>query len=369
MFDGMPTNASGSFSMTTISISSAFESTGTANNGFKSATFNKFVGLLDSYQARAQAKYEGAVYPSGTALAGQPYDPANGVVDRYSSEVMIPAFLEAYTGKKNLGLFPALTAILPNWNVTYAGLGKLPLMKRYFKSFNINHAYKSLYSIGSYSSFSSYREYMGGIGFINDVASGNPVPSCPFDISTVSINEAFSPLIGVDMTFNNSMTAKVEYRRTRVVNLSMTAQQINETCSNDFVIGMGYKIADVKLFAPKRKVRKVKGRSTQRTEEGETKSSGSKTNAKGFAQSLNLRFDLSLRNQSAINRDILTLRSEATSGNKALQISLSADYALSKFITLTAYYDRQFNEPLLTSSSYPTTTQDFGVTMKFKLTR
>ncbi len=369
MFAGMPTNASGSFSMTTISIGSAFEGSGSAGNGFKSPTFNKFVGLLDSYQARAQAKYEGATYPVGTALAGQPYDPAHGAVDRYSAEVMIPAFLEAYTGKKNMSLFPSLTAILPNWTVTYSGLGKLPLMKRVFKSFNINHGYKSLYSIGSYSSFSSYCEYMGGIGFINDVATGNPIPSCPFDISTVSINEAFSPLIGVDMTFHNGMTAKAEYRRTRVINLSMTAQQINETSSNDIVIGVGYKIADFKLFAPKRKVRKVKSRTTQRDEEGNAKSSGSKTNANGFAQSLNLRFDLSLRNQAAINRDILTMRSEATSGNKALQISLSADYALSKFITMTAYYDRQFNEPLLTSSSYPTTTQDFGITVKFKLTR
>ena len=369
MFAGMPTNESGSFSMTTISIGSAFESSGSADGGYKSATFDKFVSLLDKYQARTQAKYNGAVYPEGTSLAGLPFDPANGDVNRYSSEVMIPAFLEAYTGKKDMKLFPSLTAILPNWTVTYSGLGKIRFMKRYFKSFNINHGYKSLYSIGSYSTFSSYREYMGGIGFINDVATGNPVPSCPFDISTVSINEAFSPLIGVDMTFHNGMTAKVEYRRTRVINLSMTSQQVNETSSNDFVIGMGYKIADVNLFAPKRKVRKVKSRTTQRDEEGNTKSSGSKTNANGFAQSLNLRCDFSLRNQAAINRDILTMRSEATSGNHALQISLSADYAFSKFITLTAYYDRQYNEPLLTSSSYPTTTQDFGVTIKFKLTR
>ena len=369
MFAGMPTNESGSFSMTTISIGSAFESSGSADGGYKSATFDKFVGLLDKYQARTQAKYNGAVYPEGTSLAGLPFNPANGDVNRYSSEVMIPAFLEAYTGKKDMKLFPSLTAILPNWTVTYSGLGKIRFMKRYFKSFNINHGYKSLYSIGSYSTFSSYREYMGGIGFINDVATGNPVPSCPFDISTVSINEAFSPLIGVDMTFHNGMTAKVEYRKTRVINLSMTSQQVNETSSNDFVIGMGYKIADVNLFAPKRKVRKVKSRTTQRDEEGNTKSSGSKTNANGFAQSLNLRCDFSLRNQAAINRDILTMRSEATSGNHALQISLSADYAFSKFITLTAYYDRQYNEPLLTSSSYPTTTQDFGVTIKFKLTR
>ena len=369
MFAGMPTNESGSFSMTTISIGSAFESSGSADGGYKSATFDKFVGLLDKYQARTQAKYNGAVYPEGTSLAGLPFNPANGDVNRYSSEVMIPAFLEAYTGKKDMKLFPSLTAILPNWTVTYSGLGKIRFMKRYFKSFNINHGYKSLYSIGSYSTFSSYREYMGGIGFINDVATGNPVPSCPFDISTVSINEAFSPLIGVDMTFHNGMTAKVEYRKTRVINLSMTSQQVNETSSNDFVIGMGYKIADVNLFAPKRKVRKVKSRTTQRDEEGNTKSSGSKTNANGFAQSLNLRCDFSLRNQAAINRDILTMRSEATSGNHALQISLSADYAFSKFITLTAYYDRHYNEPLLTSSSYPTTTQDFGVTIKFKLTR
>ena len=369
MFAGMPTNESGSFSMTTISIGSAFESSGSADGGYKSASFDKFVSLLDKYQARTQAKYNGAVYPEGTSLAGLPFNPANGDVNRYSSEVMIPAFLEAYTGKKDMKLFPSLTAILPNWTVTYSGLGKIRFMKRYFKSFNINHGYKSLYSIGSYSTFSSYREYMGGIGFINDVATGNPVPSCPFDISTVSINEAFSPLIGVDMTFHNGMTAKVEYRKTRVINLSMTSQQVNETSSNDFVIGMGYKIADVNLFAPKRKVRKVKSRTTQRDEEGNAKSSGSKTNANGFAQSLNLRCDFSLRNQAAINRDILTMRSEATSGNHALQISLSADYAFSKFITLTAYYDRQYNEPLLTSSSYPTTTQDFGVTIKFKLTR
>ena len=149
----------------------------------------------------------------------------------------------------------------------------------------------------------------------------------------------------------------------------MTSQQLTETHSNDFVIGMGYKIADLKLFQPKRKVRRIKSKSVSRDEDGETKASGSKTNASGFSQDMNIRLDISFRNQSAIGRDIIMQRSEATSGNKAVQISLSADYAFSKFVTFTAYYDRQFNEPFLTSSSYPTTTQDFGVTVKFKLSR
>ena len=82
-----------------------------------------------------------------------------------------------------------------------------------------------------------------------------------------------------------------------------------------------------------------------------------------------MRFDFSIRNQSTLSRDIPTALSQATGGNKALAISFSADYALSRMLTLTAYYDRQTNNPLLTSSSYPTTTQDFGISLKFILNR
>jgi hypothetical protein len=38
-------------------------------------------------------------------------------------------------------------------------------------------------------------------------------------------------------------------------------------------------------------------------------------------------------------------------------------------MTLTAYYDQQTNTPLLSSSAYPTTTRDFGLSLKFSLTR
>ena len=84
---------------------------------------------------------------------------------------------------------------------------------------------------------------------------------------------------------------------------------------------------------------------------------------------LNIRIDFSLRNQSAVNRNIITLLSQATSGNKALKISIAADYTLSKLLTLSAYFDRQTTTPLLSSSAYPTTTQDFGISMKFSLAR
>lgn len=335
--------------------------TGSPDKGYKSKTFSKFVNSLEGYRQQVESQYANATYPIGSKLAGKPFDPANGTVSAYAPEVMIPAFLDTYTlGNSGLDIFPSLLKMLPNWSISYGGLSKLPKMKKVFKSFNLNHSYKSVYSVGSYNTYTSYMEYMNGFGFINDVVSGNPIPSCMYDVTTVSINESFSPLIGVDMTFQNNFTAKVEMRKTRVLTLSMTSQQLAETRSNDFVVGFGYKIADLNLFAPKRTIR------------GKQKGGGSKNAAasnKGFANDMNLRLDLTFRNQNALNRDILTQLTQATSGNKAVQVSFSADYALSKLLTLTAYYDRQMNKPLLTSSSYPVTTQDFGVSIKFTLNR
>lgn len=132
---------------------------------------------------------------------------------------------------------------------------------------------------------------------------------------------------------------------------------------------MGYKIADFKIGSPKKAVRakKAKGRKNKGDADSNKAKETTQSKKGDIQHTLNLRFDFSLRNQSAINRNILTETSEATSGNKAVQISFSADYQLSKALTLTAYYDRQMNKPLLTSSSYPTTTQDFGISFKFSL--
>ena len=89
----------------------------------------------------------------------------------------------------------------------------------------------------------------------------------------------------------------------------------------------------------------------------------------GVNNDLKLRLDLSLRKQASISRDIATMTSSANSGNTAFKLSFSADYSFSRMLTMSFYYDRQTNTPLLSSSSYPTTTQDFGLSMKFSLTR
>ena len=282
---------------------------------------------------------------------------------------MVPAFLSAYTsmGGKSLSLFPSLSRLLPNWSVRYSGLAKLPWVRDVFKSVNINHAYKSIYAVGAYQSYSTFMELMGpGMGFVSDATSGMPMPSSMYNVSTVSINEAFSPLLGIDMTFNNNLTCKLEYKSTRVLMLSMTSVQINESSSHDWVLGAGYTISNFNPFGPK--ARKIKGakRSTDGTNANKNRSTNRST---GFNSDLKLRLDLSYRKQAALSRDIASMTSTASSGNTAFKLSFTAEYSLSRLLTMSFYYDRQTNTPLLTSSSYPTTTRDFGLSLKFSLTR
>ncbi len=376
MYAGTPTTQSGSFTMTTISIGSAFEGLGSADNGYRSASFEKFCNSLAGYQARLQARYEGAVYPTGTTYAGAKYDAAKTPVNQYSADVMVPAFLNAYTGYSGTDIFPTLASMLPNWTLKYSGLSKLPWIRDHFKSVNINHSYKSIYSVGSYSSYSTYKEFMGeGLGFITNGTTGDTTPSSMFNVSTVSINEAFSPLLGIDVTLPNNMTFKAEYRTTRVLSLSMTSIQINETTSKDWVFGFGYKINDFRfwrgrgLVASKSNKSSKQGNSKDNNNNQTSKQQTTKTTKKGFAHDLNLRLDLSYRKQAAITRDIATVLSSATSGNTAFKLAFSAEYAISRLLSMSFYYDRQSNTPLLSSSSYPTVTQDFGLSMKFSLTR
>ena len=337
---GMPSTETGTFNMTTISISSSLEKMGDANSGYPSSAFNKFCDALPHFQQMASAHY-------GTQ------------VGQYSSAVLIPAFIDTYTGSGggSLDLLPALTKMLPNWTIRYSGLSKLKWFNEHFKSVNINHSYKSVLAVGSYTSSSETTSLLG------------------WNVPVVSINESFAPLIGADVTFLNNLTLKAEYRRTRVLNLSTTSVQINESRSNDIVIGMGYKLSDFRLFGSgaTRKIKKAqRGGSKKNNQNNQNAASSSTTTGNrksGVNHDLNLRLDITLRDQAAITRDIATRTSSASSGNSAFKMSFMADYTLSRLLTLSAYYERQTNTPLLSSSSYPTTTHDFGLSMKFSLTR
>jgi cell surface protein SprA len=360
MYEGMPTTHSGTFNMTTISLSGSLASMGDASNGYQSDAFDHFRELIPEFQQRVQAQYKDA---PGTFSDVNPY----------GADVLVPAFLSAYTvgAGNSLDIFPAISRMLPNWTVRYSGLSKLPWIRDHLKSININHAYKSVYAVGSYASYSTWQEYMNGLGFIVNTTTNALQPSSMYNVSTVSINESFSPLLGIDATLQNNLTAKIEYRTTRVMNLSMTSVQLNEALSRDWVVGLGYKIQDFNIFGNKmnRKIGKAQSGKKNQKDQKEQTTQTARTSKSGVNHDLNLRLDISLRSQASITRDIATGTSNASSGNSAFKLSFMADYTLSRLLTLTAYFDSQTNTPLLSSSSYPTTTHDFGLSLKFSLTR
>lgn len=383
MYSNMPVTQSGSFNMTIISAKTAFASSGNIGNNYHSKPFNKFMENLDIIQQRMESKYADTRYPSsaGPEFAGKKYDRTNGGIDKYSADVMIPAFLAAYCGKdatkSPLSIFPALSSVLPNWTIRYSGLTKLSMFSDIFKSFNINHSYKSVYAVGAYNSYTSFMSFMDDMGFITDVTSGNPIPSSMYNVSTVSINEGFSPLIGVDMTFMSGMTAKMEYKTQRSLNLSMTSVALTENNINDISVSFGYKLKDLNIFgakriqsdAPSKKKNSKNAKGKNNKEEGNSTSRSNSSNSKQVSHDLNLSANFTYRMQNALNRNIQTAVTTATSGATAYKLAITAEYTFSRLLSLNAYIDWQKNVPLVSTSSYPTTTADFGISMKFKLTR
>lgn len=351
MYPGMPDTEAGGFSMTTITIGTSFD-IGDADNNYQSSSYDKFIENIETIRQRVEKRYEGSTYPIGSSLAGQPYNPANGAIDKYSADVMIPAFLSAYTGQDAgsclLDIFPSFLKMLPNWKIKYSGLSKLEFFKKYFKSVNIEHGYKSIFAVGSYSTYATYMEYTNGIGFVNNTSTGLPTPSSRYNIGAVSINESFSPLIGINVTTNNNLTIGGKYIKSRVLNLSLTSIQLVETHSDEIAFNVGYKIVGLKLFGGGKKAKKSKN---------------------SVSNDLNIRGDFSFKNMTSLARSIDQGTTQATSGTKSFNYSLSADYTYSKMLTFSFYFDRQQTIPLISSSSYPTTTTDFGVSLRFSLTR
>ena len=355
MYEGMPEIMGGNFTMTTIALGSAFGGSGNAMNNYSSKAFDKLLANREIIAQRIESKYSGLKYPDvgfihDKGLGGMPYNPGtdnvNGV-NRNSADVLIPAFLAAYTGKdpKKVGLtaFPSLKSMLPNWRVTYDGLIKIPAVKKYFKSLTLSHQYRCSYSVGAFTSFLNWVDAgQDGLGYIQSILNDNPTPSSPYSISSVSLTEAFSPLLGADATLLNNVTVRADYSTTRNLSLNTTSYQLVEALSKKVTIGLGYKYAEFNKVLKMKKTR-------------------------DFSNDLTVRLDFSFNKMQSLIRKIDTQLTQATSGNIAKTISFSADYGLSRALTVRAFYDIQINEPLISSASYPTSNSNYGISLRFSL--
>ncbi|MBR5677451.1 MAG: cell surface protein SprA, partial [Paludibacteraceae bacterium] len=356
-YDHLQENMTGSFNITQVAIGTMFSKVGSQEENFSNSAYEQFLANRELLTNRVQNQYTGITLPSEGFLrnipVGTTYDPKkHGRVSSNSADVLVPAFLSAYTGRNartmDLNPFLGILKILPNWSVTFDGLGKLPWIRDQFKSVTLTHAYTCKYAIGSFGSYSTWVGADGDnkqLGFVRDVTNDAPRPSSAYDISNVTITEAFSPLIGLNMTMKNSLNFKAEFRKQRNLALNVTSVQLTEGHTNEFVVGGGYTIKNLNFI-------------TKKKDGGQKK----------VSNDLKLQVDVSYKDVKMLLRKIEEDITQASSGNKVLGIKISADYVLSQKINLQLFYDHQGTTPLI-SSSYPVKSDNVGLNIKLMLTR
>jgi cell surface protein SprA len=165
---------------------------------------------------------------------------------------------------------------------------------------------------------------------------GNFIPE--WDATAISINEQFSPLFDINMDWKNSLTTRIEFKRSRTLALSTTNNQINEVASKEIVIGAGYRFKEVQLII----------------------------NQNEFNSDLNLRTDLSIRDNRTVIRKLTEDSDQITAGQRIVAIKMTLDYVLSDRFNLRFFFDQRINKPFV-SLSYPTSNTNIGFSVRFTL--
>ena len=353
MYAGMPETRSGNFIMSTLGLGGFFSGMGDARKGYQSDVFQKLLDNREIISARIQEKYRGRTYPdagfiSETAYRNAEYSPANGVAGVNSGDVLIPAFIAAYMNKNpnkvSLTAFPSWKSMFPRWDLTYDGFMKMPVVANNFKSISLTHKYQCTYNVANYNSYLNWVNagIEGDLGYVRNTETGAPIPSMGYEIASVMLTESFNPLLGLDAILLNDITAGVKYALNRTINLNVTSYQLVESYKNDITVSLGYKYAEFN------KVLKMKKKAD-------------------FSNDLTVRVDYTYGKALSLLRKMEDGFTQATQGAVNQVVGFSADYALSKKITIRAFYDLQINQPLVSSTAFPTSNSNYGINLQVSL--
>lgn len=269
---------------------------------------------------------------------------------RYAQDVLIPAFIAAYTNKDPLsvklvknsnprlksnpfsGLIPK-----PNWNLTYTGLSKL--FGKVFTNVTIRHGYRSNLSMNSFNTALFFEDpFRYGFPSFIDSLTGNYIPF--FLVPNISIAEEFGPLFAIDATFTNQLTARLEFRKSRQLSLSLIDYQLAENRSTEFTVGADWRRRGVPLI---RKLGKMK-----------------------LDNDITFKLDFSIRDEATSNSKLDQNTAFGTAGQKVIRINPSIDYVINSRVRATFYFEQNRNIPKIATSA-PITNTRAGVQLRISL--
>ena len=277
----------------------------------------------------------GAINTNSTGVSG-------GYADGYNKnaqDVVVASFLAAYTEKDpekvSLSRFPKIP--IPNWTINYFGLTHYKFFSDLFADVRLTHSYRSTYNVSGFSSLIRYQE-INGFSSERD-ANSNFLPSYQF--SQVALSEQFVPLLGVDIRMKNNTSVNFEYRKSRLLSMSLSNTQLAQQSEDAFVFGFGFRTTKFRFPFGLFKGTQLKN-------------------------DLNFKTDVTLRDYKVVIYRPDVTAAEISSGAKNITYRPSVDYVLSQRFHLTLFYDGNITKPY-TSQTFNTSFSNFGVTLKFLL--
>ena len=259
-----------------------------------------------------------------------------------SMEVLLYSFVAAYTGKdpNTISLNPFPRIPLPNWNLTFNGLTNIPAVGNLFKTVSITHSYKSNYAINSWATNVYYNEN-------NSVqtyeSSDLIIPK--YDISQIVLNEQFTPLIGIDVGLQNSMTFNLQFKKSRTLTLSFSNNQLTEVNGQEIVIGGGYRIKNLSF-----NITPIGGNGKSQT----------------IKNDLVMKLDLGFKKDITILRRIDENNNQVSAGQNKINVYLTADYNFSQRLSAQAFFKYDLTIPEVANTFKNSTTYG-GITIRFSL--
>jgi cell surface protein SprA len=327
-FDNLAPTTTGDYSISYMSLGTAFSKISGVDNS--SGVFNKFLTDRSIISQRL-----GKLNPNSLS---QPGDYADGYGPN-SQNVVVPAFLAAYTGRNaasvGLGGFPNIP--IPNWDIRYNGLARIPFFSDLFESVDLKDGYRSTYTVGNYSSLLQYQETAGHASSRDLNNDFLPL----YQFSSVTIFEQFVPLLGVDVRFKNNVTANLEYRQSRTLSLSLSNSQLAQQNENDIVFGFGYKTKNFRfpfgLF-----------------------------DGKILNNDLTFKVDFSVRDNKTLIYQADVPGAQISSGAQNITYRPEIDYVINQRFNLSLFYDSNITRPY-TSQTFNTAFSNFGINLKLLL--
>ena len=299
---------------------------------------------------------------------------------RTQQNVLLPAFISAYTnsdpaqevasaaeaGDDFNFVTDVLFELTPkiNWQLNYRGLSKVGFFEKYFSSFNVTHGYRSTLQVNSFITNQQFIE----TNQINE-STGNFITK--FEVPELVLNEAFIPLLGLDVRLHNDMTFKADFKKSRTLALSLQDNSVNETRSDEYIIGWGYRMKDVYIAFLKGGKKKKKTRKKKSSKNNPSPNARGGKNKDDEASDLNFSFDFGFRNNRSFKTPFETSDDDdvdplGTRGSKSISINPAVDYDISKKLNARLFFDYTRNEPF-TTPGFPTTTIAGGVRIRFTL--